>query len=618
MLKSALSGLAAIGIVTVGIHFITKGFGDLAEFNQKVEGIKQGIKDPAAQFKGMTKKQVEERQSEMRKEATGLRAQIAEDQKPDSSAAAALRRLIPSGLLQLAGQKTDLDVTREKLLRPGQLKELEAALKVDPSKFADKPKPTVFDPLNPDGTGGTGGTGTDKAQARIGRADEIVRRLQDQLRIQESQGKIGQVIAKQAKERSDLEARFQALLKDGEDKKILEAQTDARKLLIKKQSLELERRIEEVIERSTKPLEDITKNIHEKIRADKEYARLIAEGVNPELAKQLIEIDKQFLASKDLLDLKIEEAKASLVTLQNQEGTTEAIEAQIKAIQDLEKARKGLPEEAGRAKTAAGEAHADETFLEGLDKHIGEIERNLKKLIDPLKQVKDAGEAIGAAFKNSFKGLIDGSMTAKEAMASFLESVADHFADMAAEIAAEAVKLAAMQFVKFIISSFAGSQIGSGAGAPVRGATAPNTNLPYYGPAFAEGGYIPGGFKAFNQGGMVSQPTLGLVGEGGEPEYIIPQSKMRESMSRYSRGSRGDGVIPSGGGSSASGDGGVAVAAPIDVRYTVERINSVDYVTADQFQNGMQSAAAQGAQRGEQNTLKRLQMSGSTRKRLGL
>ena len=64
--------------------------------------------------------------------------------------------------------------------------------------------------------------------------------------------------------------------------------------------------------------------------------------------------------------------------------------------------------------------------------------------------------------------------------------------------------------------------------------------------------------------------------------------------------------------------GGVAVAAPIDVRYSVERINNVDYVTADQFQTGMRSAAEQGAKRGEQNTLKRLQMSGSTRKRLGL
>ncbi len=135
---------------------------------------------------------------------------------------------------------------------------------------------------------------------------------------------------------------------------------------------------------------------------------------------------------------------------------------------------------------------------------------------------------------------------------------------------------------------------------------------------FAEGGYVPGGFKAFNQGGVVSQPTLGMVGEGGEPEYIIPQSKMRESMSRYSRGVRGPGVIPSGGGATAASGGSTAVAAPIDVRYTVERINSVDYVTADQFQRGMQQAAAQGATQGEQRALTTLRQNTSQRRRIGL
>jgi len=66
--------------------------------------------------------------------------------------------------------------------------------------------------------------------------------------------------------------------------------------------------------------------------------------------------------------------------------------------------------------------------------------------------------------------------------------------------------------------------------------------------------------------------------------------------------------------------GGTATAAPaaIDVRYTVERINSVDYVTADQFRSGMQEAAQRGAVQGEQRTLRRLQMSTSTRKRLGM
>ena len=120
-------------------------------------------------------------------------------------------------------------------------------------------------------------------------------------------------------------------------------------------------------------------------------------------------------------------------------------------------------------------------------------------------------------------------------------------------------------------------------------------------------------------GAYVSGPTNAVIGEGGQGEYVIPESKMRESMARYSRGARGSSVIPeSGEAGTVGGSGGTAVAAPIDVRYTVERINDVEYVTAAQFQAGMQQAAAQGAQRGEQQTLRRLQMSGSTRRRIGL
>jgi hypothetical protein len=50
----------------------------------------------------------------------------------------------------------------------------------------------------------------------------------------------------------------------------------------------------------------------------------------------------------------------------------------------------------------------------------------------------------------------------------------------------------------------------------------------------------------------------------------------------------------------------------------VERINSVDYVTADQFQAGMQQAATQGAQRGEQRAIRSLQQSTAIRNRVGL
>ena len=53
---------------------------------------------------------------------------------------------------------------------------------------------------------------------------------------------------------------------------------------------------------------------------------------------------------------------------------------------------------------------------------------------------------------------------------------------------------------------------------------------------------------------------------------------------------------------------------PIDVRYSVERINSVDYVTANQLQAGLKQAAEQG----ERRAIQKLQMSPGTRRRLGI
>ena len=48
----------------------------------------------------------------------------------------------------------------------------------------------------------------------------------------------------------------------------------------------------------------------------------------------------------------------------------------------------------------------------------------------------------------------------------------------------------------------------------------------------------------FAQGGVVSGPTLAMVGEGGEPEYIIPASKMAKASMNYLNGARGNAVIP--------------------------------------------------------------------------
>ena len=46
------------------------------------------------------------------------------------------------------------------------------------------------------------------------------------------------------------------------------------------------------------------------------------------------------------------------------------------------------------------------------------------------------------------------------------------------------------------------------------------------------------------KGGVVNGPTLAMVGEGGEREYIIPESKMGRASANYMAGARGGAVIP--------------------------------------------------------------------------
>ena len=269
-------------------------------------------------------------------------------------------------------------------------------------------------------------------------------------------------------------------------------------------------------------------------------------------------------------------------------------------IRKLYEAREG---ELARAEAADQAREAAEAARKAQEEDpLFQMQKRLEELLDVQNQVAAGATAIGNAFANSFKGVITGSKTAQEALADMMASVAEHFLDMAAQIIAQQIAMILYGTIMKALGLTPGGGMGGGN---------------YFDPMTGKG--VAGPNFGLAEGGYVSGPTNALVGEGGESEYVIPESKMRESMARYSRGARGSSVIPETGGSGTSGEGdATAVAAPIDVRYTVERINSVDYVTADQFQTGMRQAANQGAKQGEQQTLKRLQMSSSTRKRVGM
>jgi TP901 family phage tail tape measure protein len=74
----------------------------------------------------------------------------------------------------------------------------------------------------------------------------------------------------------------------------------------------------------------------------------------------------------------------------------------------------------------------------------------------------------------------------------------------------------------------------------------PGPNIPFV-PTFS----VP----EFAQGGVVNRKTLAMVGEGGEREYIVPESKMAAASSRFLGGARGADVIPSGSGGGAPAQG---------------------------------------------------------------
>lgn len=237
-------------------------------------------------------------------------------------------------------------------------------------------------------------------------------------------------------------------------------------------------------------------------------------------------------------------------------------------------------------------------------------------------------------------------MSAKEALASFFQSTADAFMEMAAQIITQLITITILESLSSIFSSASGlsgtGALGSGgpavtniSGTNISAAGLGSIGTP--GSAAGFGGFLPG----FAAGGIVTRPTLAMVGEGGEPEAIIPFSKMNAAMSNWADGQRGPGMVGSTVSSTSnsysnSWGGSIpftksterlvaersereTISAlnnpkPIDVRYESQVINGVEYVTAEQHQKGM----SQAAERGRALALSALQNSVKTRKRVGM
>ena len=332
-----------------------------------------------------------------------------------------------------------------------------------------------------------------------------------------------------------------------------------------------------------------------------QLVKSLAEGV--EITKQQIELDTQLLILAQQTRVEKEAA---------------AIQAQIGVT--------GTGLQAGFV-GAAGSAFESEMLTSGNTEEATRLAELTNQLT--LAQVQAQGmessvlaigDAFGTAMTSGVASLIDGTATAEQVFAQFLDTIAQALLNAAAKMIATYIAIG-------IAKIFAGMG-GGGGGDNAAAKLGSNPNVAAYSRS-AKGSTFANGIATFAKGGtfsnsIVSSPTLfkfadggttrtGLMGEAG-PEAIMPLKRgsdgslgvqangLREAMDRQQGGASGSPVL--------------------NMSFQSTSINGVEYVSRDQLESAMaetrRNATRDGAKRGMTMTLDRIQNSSSTRRKVGI
>ena len=307
----------------------------------------------------------------------------------------------------------------------------------------------------------------------------------------------------------------------------------------------------------------------------KDWNTLLKEGSQKSLESALA-IEKETLAlinNGEIMDGNATKVEKRIKQLEEELGLREKLADALITDADREDIRK--------------ENELDSFLNSKIDKSLGgtrpEIESQKKviELTEKEKQLRlEIKDILAQGMQSAIEGLITGTKTLGQALADVAKSLASMFLQ--------------------------------------RGIQGMLGKMPFFaaaGPA-AEGAYFSNGIKPFAAGGVATRPTMGLIGEAGEDEYVIPASKMAQSMQRYSAGARGDSVIPGTGQSSAGGASGSSTT--VNYSGPILNFNSEEFVPKSAVGQIINSAASKGATAGEARTLSTLRNSRSTRSRIGM
>ena len=509
-LAGALLGLAAIGIITVGINYVITQTGAIlgsstAAGKSEAAGTASGL---AAQLKGKSaaeRKQMlaaaQKNLANDKKLASALALQI---QMQDNAALSSSERALPSDRSRLTELQARVNTNQARI----------KAIQSTPAVAAQAPLPNAMGtPIGATvGGGGGGGKATGKSDAE--RAAEKAKR-------------------------------------DAE-------------------------RAAEQMQQQLKAADDINFALKNRLAITQE-----TEAV----AKRMVEFDvRQNEIAKEYDELKKAAKGADELALINANLVIEQRIAQIEAEQEINEllAQRAI-------------LMADTVRQAGMPTVYNELEEQdaaLQAVLDKYPAIGAAADAAATLATSGISEMIAGTKSAEQVFAEFLNAIADALINTAKQMIASYIAIG-------IAKMFAGL------GSPAAGGFAPS------GPLGAVGDInpLPTSFTPRANGGPVASGTPYLVGERG-PELFMPNT--------------GGSVVNNNDLRSAMGNrpGGANGATVLNMSFQSTTINGVEYVSRDQLEAAMaqtrRQAAKEGASRGMNMTLDKIQNSPSTRSRVGI
>ena len=629
LLKNALIGLARIGLIAIAINVVINGMAEIDRLKKSLADI--GTFSSAGyrkEISAMSKEDVNSRLITNR----ATQKQIKEELKQYQGMGGNARGLVTGRDEELRGRLVTVQSKEQELIRANRSAKTQVQLSSSVTGAGLAPIPLTGGDGKP--SGGKGGGKGEKAAENL--REEIERQAQaasnalfsekQRLLVLQQTNPIAKAFVEYTNQEANITRQLNVDLK--------EAKGDAEKKdLIAKAGIERkinERNLEEEINQARKnslePIENILKDQREKLQYEEEYKELLSKKINPEVAKQMLEVRQIVRAQLEALDLSIKNASAAITEAEARGASAEAVKKLRDELAGLEKDR---ADAAGKGEAAEGGVPqgAEKTDGQKITDRIGALKQEIQELTSLSNIAIQSADGIGTAFGEAFAGLISGSVTAQEALGNFFKSVGDMFIQMATEIIAKQMTMIILQTILKALGAVAGggggggASTGFGSGFDQLGGANFGTGGNVTGFFGANGGVAAGGWQpfpvtAFANGGMVTGPTLGLVGEGKYNEAIVPLPNGRSIPVQL----QGDESIRNKMDRDRYNNGGGA--SVLNMSFETTEIGGVEYVSRDQLEQAMaetrRNATRDGAQRGMSMTLDRIQNSSSTRRRIGV